>query len=296
MRIGYPCINRSVGCTANSTFRLASYSEERLFSCLRNNLACLSKILQYNLEKGLLFFRISSDLVPLASHPACKSDWASHFREEFREIGSFIKRNGMRISMHPDQFVLINALDGGIVERSVSELDYHAKVLDSLGLDSTAKIQIHAGGVYGDKEAAISRFIQRYARLPPRIKKRLVIENDDRLFSLKDCLSIHRKTGIPVLFDSFHHSLLNNGEGLRDALLLAKKAWKKKDGPLMVDYSTQQEGSRPGTHATHIVSSDFRRFLFHARGIGMDVMLEIKDKEKSALEALAILNSRNGSG
>lgn len=286
MRMGYPCINRSLGCTANSTFRLASYSEERLFSCLGNNLSCLSRILHYNLENGLLFFRISSDLVPFASHPVCKSDWVSRFKNEFGEIGSFIKKNKMRISMHPDQFVLINALDGGIVQRSVAELDYHAKVLDALGLDSSAKMQIHVGGVYGDKESAIGRFVERYKKLPARIRKRLVIENDDRLFSLRDCLRIHRLCKIPILFDSFHHSLLNNGESIREALLLAKKTWKKNDGPLMCDYSTQKIGARPGTHTFHIDLEDFRSFLAHARGLDFDVMLEIKDKEKSALDAL----------
>ncbi len=286
MRIGYPCINRSVGCTANSTFRLASYSEERLFSCLENNLTCLSRILRYNLERGLLFFRISSDLVPFASHPVCRSDWASRFKNEFRAIGSLIRKNKMRISMHPDQFVLINALDEGIVQRSVAELDYHAKVLDALGLDPSAKMQIHVGGVYGDKEAAIGRFVERYGNLPARIKRRLVIENDDRLFSLRDCLRIHSLCKIPILFDSFHHSLLNNGESMREALLLAQKTWKKSDGPLMCDYSTQKIGARPGTHTFHIDLEDFRSFLAQARGLDFDVMLEIKDKEKSALDAL----------
>jgi UV DNA damage endonuclease len=111
MRIGYPCINNSIGCKADSRFRLASYSEKRIQDVVKNNLRCLQNILRYNLKHDLLFFRISSDLVPFASHPICKFNWMKVFRGEFESIGNFIKNNMMRISMHPGQYVLLNAMD-----------------------------------------------------------------------------------------------------------------------------------------------------------------------------------------
>jgi len=117
MRIGYPCINRTIDCTANSTFRLKSYSETRLKQSVKNNLCCLRRILQFNLEQRLFFFRISSDLVPFASHPINKFNWQKYFQEEFEEIGKFIIANRMRISMHPDQFTLINSIKEDIFER-----------------------------------------------------------------------------------------------------------------------------------------------------------------------------------
>jgi UV DNA damage endonuclease len=290
MKIGYPCINRGIGCTANSTFRLASYSEERLVQKVENNLNCLFKILQYNVQKGFYFFRISSDLVPFASHPVCTFDWASFFWGQFREIGEFIKEHKIRISMHPDQFVLINALKDDVVERSVKELEYHCTVLDKMGLDSAAKIQIHVGGVYGDKGSAMDRFIERYNLLSKSLKSRLVIENDDRSYSLKDCLSVHQKIGIPLLFDVFHHQCLNNGETLRQGLELSANTWKKPDGLTMVDYSSQQRGQRTGSHAKTLNPAIFKKFLQETRGLDFDLMLEIKDKEKSALKALEVLN------
>ena len=285
MKVGYPCINRGIGCTANATFRLASYSEARFLQAVQNNLACLRKILEYNVQNGFLFFRISSDLIPFASHPICSVPWANHFIQTFQEIGRFIRKEGIRISMHPDQFVLINALREDLVEKSIKELEYHAEVLDVMGLDRSAKIQIHVGGVYGDKPKSMSRFVQRYHSLKNSLRKRLVIENDDRLFSLKDCMALHDETGVPVLLDTFHHEFLHNGEDLRESLELTARTWKKKDGVPMVDYSLQEKGQRAGAHAKTLHLPTFKKFIEMTRGFDFDLMLEIKDKEKSALKA-----------
>jgi len=214
----------------------------------------------------------------------CKVDWISHFKQQFKRIGKYIKKNKIRISMHPDQFTLINSIDLKIFKRSIEELAYHCKVLDALGLDLTAKVQIHIGGVYGDKEKSMHRFIERYEKLPAFIKKRLVIENDHVSYSLKDCLEISKQIGIPVVFDVYHHECLNNKEPVKNAMQKAKKTWKKKDGKLMVDYSTGRKGKK-GSHADHIDITGFKKFIHETKSIDFDIMLEIKDKEKSAAEA-----------
>jgi UV DNA damage endonuclease len=292
VRLGYPCINYSIGCKAGSKFRLGSYSEERMYNVVKNNLTCLQKILQYNLKHDFLFFRISSDIVPFASHPICKFNWIRVFREEFESIGNFIKNNNMRISMHPGQYILLNAKDEKIRFRSIAELTYHCNVLDSLGLDESAKIQIHIGGAYGDKVQALTRFVNVYELLEPKVRRRLVIENDDRLFSLKDCLDIHALTGIPIVFDTFHHRLLNNGESLSEAIQKAGCTWDKKhDGLLMMDYSEQEVGERLGVHSYEINIESFIHFLQSVKEFDFDLMLEIKDKEKSALQAKPIIDS-----
>lgn len=285
MKIGYPCLNRSIGCTPSRTFRLASYSAERLAETVRWNLDCLERILEFNAENGLLFLRITSDLVPFASHPVCAFPWQEEFARRFSLLGALIRRHGMRISMHPDQFTLINSPDPEIFRRSAAELSYHARVLDLLGLDRTARIQIHAGGVYGDKPASLDRFCARFARLPAAVRRRLVVENDDRLYSVGDCLAIHERTGVPVLFDSFHHRLNGAGESAAAALALAAATWKTADGPPMVDYSSQKKGARAGSHAESIDLGHFARFIAACAAIDFDIMLEIKDKEQSALRA-----------
>jgi UV DNA damage endonuclease len=288
MKIGYPCINRSIDCRANHTFRLKSYSEQRLIETVEQNLTCLFKILRYNIRKNLYFFRITSDLVPFASHPVNKYKWQEHFARQFTEIGEFIRRQHIRISMHPDQFTLINSPDPVIFTRSVAELKYHAEVLDLMHLDLSAKIQIHVGGVYKDKFKSARRFVTRYRKLPKKVLSRLVVENDDKSYSTKDCLRIHSDTGIPVLFDTFHHELYNNGETIANCLKETSRTWQKQDGIPMLDYSHQRAGSAKGAHAETIQMRIFRKFLEQSKPHDFDIMLEIKDKERSALRAVRI--------
>jgi UV DNA damage endonuclease len=259
---------------------------------VESNLECLEKILEYNVEHELLFFRISSDLIPFASHPICTIKWQEIFASKLKELGTYVKNRDIRISMHPDQFVLINSPSEDLFKRSVAELQYHADVLDSMQLDQSAKIQIHVGGVYGDKKVSTQRFIERYHLLPDAIKQRLVIENDDRLFSVLDCSQIHQATGIPILFDNFHHALLNNGESLQEAMDTCFKTWRDKDGLPMIDYSSQAPDERVGKHTFSIDEGDFVAFLKESKNYDFDLMLEIKDKENSALKALKVADSR----
>ncbi|NIR87708.1 UV DNA damage repair endonuclease UvsE [Candidatus Bathyarchaeota archaeon] len=288
MKIGYPCINWTIGCKGDRTFRLKSYSEERLIETVNNNLSCLIEMLKFNLKHNLLFFRITSELVPFASHPVCQFNWQEHFKNRFRAIGDFIKSYGIRISMHPDQFVLINSVDKRVLRNSLRELAYHAEVLDLMDLDASTKIQIHVGGVYGDKQKSMKRFVERFERLDEIIKRRLVIENDDKRYRLEDCLKINAETEIPLLFDVFHHEVNNSGETTREAFELSIKTWKEKDGIPMVDYSSQQPSALKGKHADSIDLEHFRKFLEETRPFDFDIMLEIKDKEKSALKAMKV--------
>ncbi|KPJ48619.1 UV damage repair endonuclease UvdE [candidate division TA06 bacterium DG_26] len=286
MRIGYPCINRTVECKGDRTFRLKSYSESRLVATVTDNLNCLLKMLQFNTAHDILFFRITSDLVPFASHPICQFDWQQAFLNRFQEIGEFTRSHYMRLSMHPDQFTLINSVDERVFETSVRELIYHATTLDSMGLDCSAKIQIHLGGVYGDKRKSMHRFVQRFHHLPERIKGRLVIENDDRNYTLNDCMTVYDAIGIPVVLDVFHHEVNGSGETLSQAFHRFVKTWTEEDGLPIVHYSSQRTGSRRGSHAESIDLRDFHSFLEKTKPFDFDVMLEIKDKEKSAVKAV----------
>jgi UV DNA damage endonuclease len=293
MKIGYPCVNEAMDCSSGNTFRLASYSDERVVAAVAANLACLRRMLEWNVAQGLLFFRIGSSIVPFGSHPINAFPWQTHFAADFRAIGDYIKANNLRVSFHPDQFVVLNSPSAEIVQRSIQELIYQGSMLDLMGLDSTAKLQIHVGGLYGDRELAISRFAQVYATLPAAVQARLVVENDDRLFSLHDCLHLHQLTGVPILFDNFHHECLNHGEPMAEALRLAAGTWHPvADGVPMMDYSSQALGERKGKHTDDLVDELFAAFLDNLHGLDFDIMLEIKNKEVSALRAVVALRER----
>jgi UV DNA damage endonuclease len=190
--------------------------------------------------------------------------------------------------MHPDQFTLINSIKEDIFERSKNELKYHAEILDLLKLDTSAKIQIHVGGAYGEKEKSTERFITRFSKLDDSIIRRLVIENDDKLYNLNDCIRINARTQIPILFDVFHHKLNNSGNlTTEESFKLATKTWhEKSDGIPMVDYSSQEPNGSPRQHTETINMEDFNLFLKQTQQFDFDVMLEIKNKEKSAIEAI----------
>ncbi len=190
--------------------------------------------------------------------------------------------------MHPDQFTLINSLNNEIFENSVRELVYHAQILDLMKLDTSAKIQIHVGGVYKDKETSLLRFVERFGKLEKIIKRRLAVENDDGRYNLRDCLRINALTEIPVLFDVFHHQVNSSGETIQEAFELFTRTWKIGDGLPMVDYSSQNAEQRMGSHVDSIDLKEFKIFLNESKPYDFDVMLEIKDKEKSAISALRV--------
>lgn len=290
MKLGYPCINTTLDCSASKTFRLKSYTPSKLVEIVEENLSCLIKILQYNVANNLFFFRISSQVIPFASHDICQFNWQEHFDEKLTDIGKYIKENDIRISMHPGQFTLLNSPRQSIVEQSIRELDWHCRFLEALNLNEEAKVQIHVGGVYGDKEKAKNNFMINYISLPEHIKRRLVIENDDYSYSLQDCLEISKKGNIPVIFDTLHHECLNNGEPMFVALQLAQATWNESDGVLMVDYSSQEPLGRKGEHAKTINLTHFSQFIMETGEYDFDIMLEIKDKEKSALKAASYLS------
>ncbi len=130
-------------------------------------------------------------------------------------------------------------------------------------LDNSAKIQIHVGGTYNDKISSLDRFIKNYnTLLSEETRSRVVIENDDHRFSLKDCLVIHDKANVPILLDVFHHECMNDGHSIQNAISVADKTWKKdKDGVMMMDYSNQEPNFRRGKHANTLDEMKFKSFL-----------------------------------
>lgn len=266
---------------------LKNASEENLIRLIKHNLETLDKILDYNFSHGVFLFRISSGFIPFASHPINKLDWCKIFKKEFRALGEKAKAYGMRLSMHPGQYTTLTSPIKDVVEKSIWDLKYQTSVLDCMGLDSKNKIILHVGGRYDDKQTSMDRFIEEYKKLPQNIKNRLVIENDDKIYTAQDILYVSKKTGAPILFDYFHHLLNHDGE-LNTAKILKKcmKTWQKdKDGFPKIHYSQQAKGKKSGSHSLTITVPEFIEF-YKTLPPNIDVMLEVKDKDISALKCL----------
>jgi len=294
LNIGYACLAIAVPGSDFKNCTLKNATDERLLSLIGYNLSSLEKVIDYNINNGIRLFRISSDLIPFGSSLAAEIPWQRIYAEQLSTIGNKIIRANMRVSMHPGQYTVLNSPSDTVAERAVQDLDYHAQVLECMGLGTEHKLVLHLGGVYGDKAQAASRFISRYQELDPAIKKRLVVENDDALYTARDVLEIAARVDIPVVFDNLHN--LINPTGMRctelEWIQECASTWKRGDGAQKIHYSQQHRQKRPGAHSDTINADMFLQFCRQLDGAGPDIMLEVKDKNISALKCIHCVENR----
>ena len=206
MRLGFPVkVLGKKGLKSNDSRRWQSEPH------LRVSIGYLLDIFHYLQERKIGMYRMSSDVVPYATHPDLPQ-FHGQIREcarELREFGDEARRLGLRLSMHPSQFVVLNSPDPEIVRKSVWDLESQADLLECMELGPEAVLVIHAGGSYGDPQSSIERWVRTYERLSAPVKRRLVLENDDTRFSAANVLWAHERTGVPLIFDVQHHWCLN---------------------------------------------------------------------------------------
>lgn len=295
MSIGYACLTIGVQNANFKSCTAKNVNEEKLFDLISHNLNSLENIIEYNIKNNIKLFRISSDLIPFGSSPINTISWAEIFFSKFSEIGEKIKTSGMRVSMHPGQYTVLNSPNMEVVNRAIDDLNYHTKVLDSLGVGSEHKIVLHIGGVYNDKEHAIERFITNYDNLNDSVKQRLVIENDDKSYNINDVLEIGTKLNVPVIFDNLHNEI-NFYDKEKSAIYWinqCKITWKEKDGYQKMHYSQQNPLKRVGSHSSTIRINDFIDFYESLGREDIDVMLEVKDKNLSAMKCINTIIKNN---
>jgi UV DNA damage endonuclease len=272
-----------------TVLRLAT--PERLRQLVTANLDALRQTLIYALEHDIRMFRISSDIIPFGGHPVNTLPWWDEFAQSLAEIGALIRDAGMRVSMHPGQYTLLSSPDAAVTANAFADLAWHARFLDALGVGPECKIVVHVGGAYGDKRAAMLRWAARYRDLPPAARRRLVLENDERLFGVEDVLELATITGVPIVFDVFHHRVMG-GMPLAAALAAAFATWREEDGPPKTHISSQEPSARPGTHARYVEPDDAVSFLAVAPPQPFDVMLEAKEKDLALFALRAALAER----
>lgn len=288
MKIGYACKLVNVPDTNLKSCTQKNVTEENSLLLIQHNLQCLNAILEYNRANNIHMFRISSDFIPFGSSPINTVQWWDIFADEFAMLGEKAKRYDIRLSMHPGQYTVLNSPSADVVSRAVDDLIYHTRVLDSLGLSSENKIILHIGGAYGDKIEAIERFKNNYILLPSAVKKRLIIENDDKIYTVEEVLGISHALGIPVVFDNLHNAI-NQSEAEKSEfewIELCRETWKVHDGMQKIHYSQQAKDKRIGSHSAFISIDEFIHFHSQLNRDNIDIMLEVKDKNLSCVKCV----------
>jgi len=278
---------------------------------VRQSIAFMHEIFHYLHKVDIHMYRMSSDFAPYLTHPDMPQfhNQLEEAKDELAGLGALAQRYDIRLSLHPSQYILLNALDEEVARKSILDLNAQARILDAMNCGPGAVVVTHVGGVYGDRDGSLARFIRRYEGLPEGTKRRLVVENDDVSYAVTDALRIHEATGCPVVFDNLHHFCFNpEGMPMRTALDAALKTWPQGMVPKIhysspsTDFETTVEKEKGATgrdrtvtklhaprlkaHADFINPLEFVQFWesVHADSLRpFDVMLEAKAKDVALL-------------
>lgn len=285
MKLGYACLNVTLGLKMR-TCRIKTVELEgmaKVKELTLHNLASVLKILQWNHEHNINFFRVSSDIVAFGSHEILTWEWWED--EEVlrltKEIKALQEKHQMRLSVHPGQYTIINSPNEKVVTNAFRDLEYHYKLINLMG---GTDMVLHVGGVYGDKDEAKKRYVENYKKLSPEIKKMLILENDDKSFHVKDVLDINEEIGVPVCFD-IHHHYCNPYKDMEINLLLDRvvATWKNIRLPKM-HISSGRNSKTDTAHHDYILKEDFNSFIHLLGNRKTDLMFEAKMKELTVLK------------
>ena len=273
---------------------------------LRTSIEYLHRVFEYLAAARIDMYRMSSDLAPYLTHPE-KPEFRNQIgeaRRELKSLGKTARAQGLRLSFHPSQYIILNSPDERLVAQSIHDIESQAEILDVMELGPDARIVIHVGGVYENRVASRDRWMRTYEKLlSKRARGRLILENDDISFSAADVLEIHRRVGVPLVFDHQHFWCLNpENLPLMPTLEKFLATWPRGVRP-KIHFSSPRTEMRelnerdPNTrrkrvvarpplltgHADFINPFEFVMFMRAANALEFDVMLEAKMKDLALL-------------
>jgi UV DNA damage endonuclease len=297
MNLGYACINTALSANkifTNRTMRRKTFEangEDYVSDLALANIKDLKTIVQWNNEMKIKLFRLSSQIFPWSDEYDVKTlkDY-DEIASRMREIGQIAKDGGQRLTMHPGPYNCLASPTQKVVEKTIRELNFHSEQFNMMGYDPSPynKINIHVGGAYGDKKGTLDAFCHNFKLLNEDTKKRLVIENDDspNEYSVNDLYwGIHKRIGIPITFDYFHHKFNTGDLTEEEALRMASTTWPKGIAQCC-HYSESRrkekldESIRPQAH------SDLIYEKIQTYGLEPDIVIEAKLKEQSIFKRI----------
>ncbi len=254
---------------------------EKLKSITTQNLHHTKRILHYNIAHEIALYRLSSSLVPLATHPEVMWDFITPFQREWEELGDLIQRFNLRVSFHPNQFTLFTSPREEVTMNAVKDMEYHYKMLEAMNVLDRGLINIHIGGAYGDKHKALNQFQHNLKKLPVEIKKRMTLENDDKTYDVQETLITCEQEEIPMVLDYHHYMANTEQDDLPLYLNRIFKTWDSFHFVPKVHISSPKSDQAYRAHAD-FVSLDFvLPFLKMAKEINQDFDIMIEAKQKN---------------
>ena len=266
------------------------------------NLKDVLTMMDWNESNGIKVFRLSSEMFPHKSNPKVEDYDFDFAKDLLKQIGEKSKKYNQRLTFHPGQYNVIGTPNEKAFQQTINDLSYHADVLDLMGLGKNSVMVIHGGGIYGDKKKTKQRWCRQYQLLPEKIKKRLVLENCEKCFSIVDCLQVSQKVNIPVVFDTHHfecYKILHPEEKFKEPAFYMShilKTWNKRH--IKPKFHVSEQGSgRCGHHSDYIeVIPDYLLNIPKIYYQAIDIMIEAKMKEQAIFklyEKYPFLNCKN---
>lgn len=285
IRLGYVAITNALDVTSSSAFTYTEFSKNKdynkLDKIIKSNLEDLIKILQYNVKNNIHFYRLTSKLIPLATHKQVNFNYIDKYKVYYDQISKIINDNNIRIDVHPDQFCVLNSTNKEVIESSIEILKYHFNILEALKIKNKIII-LHVGSSVLGKNNSIKRFINTFNKLPNYLKECIALENDDKIYNAEDVLYICNKLNIPFVFD-YHHHKCNPCNNIEDIMKDIINTWKSINPKMHISSPKNKTKKEFRTHNDYIDYNDFNELinLIKLYNKDIDIMIEAKMKDDS---------------
>lgn len=293
LNMGYCCINmclRKLGIFSSRTCRLDTIKErgvEYSYELAQNNLEDMACILKWNHTNNIFLYRMSSDMFPFATHPAYALRYdLSRFAGILQSLGQLAAKYNQTLTFHPGQYNQLSSHRQCVVEQAIVDINFHAKVMDLMGLGSDSVIVIHGGSKHDGKQQALARLESNFAKLSQSAQNRLVLENCEMAYSIEDLLPLCTRLQIPLVIDYHHHNINPGTVNLDDLTRRVLEVWAGRGITPLFHISESREGVTANDSITmRRAHSDFVQqlpaelldVLCHHK-INLDVEAKMKDR------------------
>ncbi len=283
IRLGYACISNALNATSSKTMTYSyykrgekTYINDKLNKIILSNFNSLKEILNYNIRNDISFFRMTSNLIPLITHPNVDFEVYNRYSKQFKEIGNIIKKNNLRVDMHIDPYCVLNSINPDTINTSISILKNAKNMFDAMKINS--KLVLHVGGKTNGKKEGMKRFINNFNLLDKEIQKMIILENDDKIYNIRNVLKICNTLNIPMVLDYHHYKCNKNNEKIEDYIEKIFDTWTSTP---KIHFSSPKSKKEKRSHNEYIDCDEFINFIEKIKFIDkdFDIMLEAKGKD-----------------